>query len=101
MPYGSAFPHQDILKYIIHRFYRIDGISLTVADVDAQTFKYPSPYKREYNYPQKPGDEVNLECDLIGKYVGEMEENPEPQTWIWIFSENTVCIISKNMKRGE
>jgi len=77
---------KDILKYVIHKgSIAIDGISLTVADVDAQTFQVSIiPHTREVTTlsTKKPGDEVNLECDLIGKYVEKLmkfEENPEPQ----------------------
>ena len=64
---------EDILKYIIFKgSITIDGISLTVAYVDENIFKVSViPHTLEntiLNY-KKINDSVNIECDLIGKYV--------------------------------
>jgi riboflavin synthase len=50
----------------------VNGISLTVAGVDAQRFDVQIiPYTWDNTMLQhaRPGDLVNLECDIIGKYV--------------------------------
>lgn len=50
----------------------IDGISLTVAYVDASMFKVsviPHTGEETTLLKRKPGDIVNLENDIIGKYV--------------------------------
>ena len=50
----------------------IDGISLTVAAVDSSTFKVsiiPHTLKETILGTKKVGDIVNLENDLLGKYV--------------------------------
>jgi riboflavin synthase len=50
----------------------VDGISLTVAGVDERLFDVQIiPYTWENTTLQraKPGDLVNIECDIIGKYV--------------------------------
>lgn len=55
----------------------IDGISLTVAGVDEKLFDVQIiPYTWEHTTFQrlKSGDVVNLECDIIGKYVVRVAE---------------------------
>ena len=50
----------------------IDGISLTVAAVDDKAFKVsliPHTAAETGLLEKKPGDKVNLETDIIGKYV--------------------------------
>lgn len=63
----------NILKYIIYKgSIAIDGISLTVAYVDDEIFKVSIiPHtKRETTLVEKSvGDEVNLEVDMVGKYI--------------------------------
>lgn len=63
----------DILKYIVLKgSIAIDGISLTVAYVDDEVFKVSIiPHTKDETTLLKKdiGNKVNLECDLIGKYV--------------------------------
>ncbi len=63
----------EVLKYIIPKgSIGIDGISLTVAYVDKEIFKVSIiPHTKDVTtlLNNKPGDEVNLECDMIGKYI--------------------------------
>jgi riboflavin synthase len=50
----------------------VDGISLTVAALEADTFSVaviPHTLERTTLLKKKPGDEVNLEYDVIAKYV--------------------------------
>ena len=50
----------------------IDGISLTVAKMSASTFSVsiiPHTLKETVLGVKKVGDEVNLETDIIGKYI--------------------------------
>ena len=64
------------LCYIVEKgSITIDGISLTVAYVDESCFKVSIiPHTRqETNLSSKiVGDKVNLECDIIGKYVEKL-----------------------------
>lgn len=66
----------DLLKYIIYKgSISIDGVSLTVAYVDDSTFKVSIiPHTKDVTtlLDKKIGDKVNLECDMIGKYVEKM-----------------------------
>ena len=65
-----------ILKYIIEKgSIAIDGVSLTVAYVDNRIFKVsviPQTGKETILLKKRPGDTVNLENDLIGKYVEKL-----------------------------
>lgn len=75
----------DILKYIVQKgSIAIDGISLTVAYVDETVFKVSIiPHTKEVTtlLKKKVGDVVNLECDVVGKYIEKLllvkEETPE------------------------
>ena len=64
---------KSVIKYIISRgSIAIDGTSLTVVDVVENTFRVSIiPITKEETILLKkiPGDEVNLECDMVGKYI--------------------------------
>lgn len=66
----------NILKYIVYKgSITIDGISLTVAYIDESMFKVsiiPHTYKQTILSNKKIGDSVNLECDIVGKYVEKL-----------------------------
>lgn len=68
-------PH-DILKYIVQKgSIAIDGISLTVACADDSRFGVSIiPHTKDATtlLRKKAGDTVNLECDIIGKYVEKL-----------------------------
>jgi riboflavin synthase len=69
----SVSTSKDILKYIIMKgSIAIDGVSLTVAYLDDEKFKVsliPHTAKNTTLLDKKIGDTVNLENDVIGKYV--------------------------------
>lgn len=66
----------NLLKYIVEKgSIAIDGISLTVAYVDDSCFKVsiiPHTADETILLHKKTGDTVNLECDVIGKYVEKL-----------------------------
>ena len=73
--YGVRVP-DDFMRYVVPKgSVTIDGISLTVA----RWFLFPFPtidiavipYTYEYTNirDRKPGDAVNLEGDILGKYI--------------------------------
>ncbi|MFW5647779.1 MAG: riboflavin synthase [Candidatus Alkaliphilus sp. MAG34] len=66
----------DILKYVINKgSIAVDGISLTVAYVDDRCFKVsiiPFTGDETTLLGKNIGDEVNLEVDMIGKYVEKL-----------------------------
>jgi riboflavin synthase len=63
----------DVMRYIIHKgSIAIDGISLTVAGVNKKSFRVwiiPHTFAVTALRERKVGDAVNLEADLLGKYV--------------------------------
>jgi riboflavin synthase len=62
-----------IMKYVIEKgSVAIDGTSLTVARVGKEDFKVSIiPLTRDETtlLSKKIGEEVNLECDMVGKYI--------------------------------
>ena len=64
---------QEVMRYVIHKgSIAVDGISLTVADVKKNSFRIwiiPHTYEVTALRERKIGDAVNLEADLLGKYV--------------------------------
>ena len=72
----------DILKYIVHKgSIAIDGVSLTVAYVDENIFKVSIiPHTKDETtlLVKKIGDEVNLESDMLAKYVEKLLKYDEP-----------------------
>lgn len=67
---------ENLLRYIIEKgSIAIDGISLTVAYVDNEVFKVsiiPHTGEETTLLNKKIGDVVNLECDMVGKYVEKL-----------------------------
>jgi riboflavin synthase len=70
----------EVMRYIVPKgFIAVDGISLTVTTKDTDTFGVSIVgYTREHTIlaDRKPGDLVNLEVDIIGKYVAELQKTP-------------------------
>ena len=66
----------ELLRYIVEKgSIAIDGISLTVAAVTAQDFSVsviPHTGSETTLLARKPGDAVNLECDILAKYVEKL-----------------------------
>ncbi|NOU97610.1 riboflavin synthase [Paenibacillus sp. LMG 31456] len=65
-----------ILKYMIpHGSITIDGISLTLVHVSEQRFTVsiiPHTLAQTVLQTKQPGDQVNLEADVLGKYVEKL-----------------------------
>ncbi len=63
----------DVMRYVVFKgSVAVDGISLTVAGVNGKSFRiWIIPHTHEVTAlrERKVGDAVNLEADLIGKYV--------------------------------
>lgn len=66
----------SILRYIVQKgSIAIDGVSLTVASVDDEVFKVsiiPHTADETTLLKKYEGAKVNLECDVIGKYVEKL-----------------------------
>ncbi len=74
----------SLLRYIVEKgSIAIDGISLTVAKVTNSTFSVsiiPHTASETTLSMKKTGDIVNLENDIIGKYIERLIKTSEPHT---------------------
>ena len=67
-----AFPRELAPYFISKGSVAVDGISLTIADLQEDRFKIqiiPHTWQHTNLQGARPGTRVNLECDLVGKYV--------------------------------
>ena len=66
----------DVLRYVVFKgSVAVDGISLTVADVTKRGFRIwiiPHTFDVTALRTRKVGDAVNLETDILGKYVEKL-----------------------------
>lgn len=69
----------EILRYVVEKgSVAVDGISLTVASVDAKKFTVsliPHSFANTTLQFAKAGDTVNIECDMFAKYVEKFLKN--------------------------
>ena len=72
----------DIMTYVVEKgSIAIDGISLTLADVKKRSFNIyliPHTLKNTHLMDKMPGDQVNLETDILGKYVQKFVSPNKP-----------------------
>ena len=63
----------EVMRYVVHKgSIAVDGMSLTVAAVQRKSFRIwiiPHTYEVTALRERKVGDRVNLEADILGKYV--------------------------------
>ncbi|MBE6048473.1 MAG: riboflavin synthase [Clostridium sp.] len=73
---------EELTRYIVEKgSITVDGISLTVAFVDNKSFKVsiiPHTAKETILLNKLVGEEVNIECDILAKYI-ERLINPKIQ----------------------
>ncbi len=69
---------QEIMRYIVQKgFIAVDGVSLTVVECNSTTFSVSLVTYTLENTTlggRRPGDMVNLEVDIIAKYVARLRE---------------------------
>lgn len=69
-------PPRELMRYIVQKgSIAVDGISLTVAAVSEKAFTVwiiPHTYQVTALRERKTGDFVNLETDILGKYVEKL-----------------------------
>lgn len=74
--FGAEPADKGVLRYIVPRgSIAIDGISLTVVRVTEHDFAVsiiPHTLAETILNEKQPGDTVNIECDILGKYVERM-----------------------------
>ncbi len=71
-------PPAELMSYIVNQgFIAVDGVSLTVIECDDSSFKVslvPYTYNNTILGRRKPSDMVNLEVDIIAKYVEQVQQ---------------------------
>ncbi len=71
----------DIMEYIVMKgSVTLDGISLTVAEVLLDSFMVsviPHTAEETTILERSAGDIINIECDVIGKYVKQFTDKPK------------------------
>ena len=71
-----------ILYYIVEKgSVALDGVSLTVAAVTEKWFSVSLiPHTRQVTtlHAKKPGDRINIETDIVGKYTEKFLRTPKP-----------------------
>ncbi|MCH8864734.1 MAG: riboflavin synthase, partial [Chloroflexi bacterium] len=76
----------EIMRYTVQKgFIAVDGISLTVIDRDENSFRVSvvSYTQQQTTLGEKrAGDPVNLETDIIGKYVEQFTRSQTQSTGI-------------------
>ena len=80
-----------LIRYIVEKgSVALDGISLTVAEVTADSFSVsviPHPAANTTLLNKKNGDRLNIECDIIGKYIEKLSK-PSSGITIEFLTEN-------------
>jgi riboflavin synthase len=69
----AVAPPPELLRYIVEKgSIAVDGVSLTVNGVDTSGFSLmliPTTIAQTTLAEKRPGDKVNIETDIIGKYI--------------------------------
>lgn len=90
---------QNVMKYCIEKgSIALDGISLTIADITSSTISVsmiPHTIGNTNFGQKKPGDVVNLENDMVGKYIDKLLHFEEPKT-----KENTSGITMEMLRNA-
>jgi len=67
---------RDLDRYLVFKgSIAIDGISLTIAVIEDDVLAVsliPHSYRNTNLHTRKPGDRLNLECDILAKYVEKL-----------------------------
>lgn len=72
---------KETLKYLVYKgSVTIDGISLTVARLDLDVIEaavIPHTYRETNMSDRRPGERVNLECDVLAKHIERLLSSVE------------------------
>jgi len=85
-------PEESILKYVVEKgSVAVDGISLTVISVDHHSFEVsviPHTQVETTIQSKRVGELVNIECDIIGKYVEKLSTTAKEKVTLSFLTEN-------------
>ena len=103
--HGEAFevwieaPKEIINHSIVKGSIATDGISLTIVELTDSAFSIwviPETWERTTLSHRKPGERINLETDLIGKYIYRfLETQPAPQKTVEEQNETLKKMLSQ------
>ena len=72
----------SIMRYVVEKgFIAVDGVSLTIVNCDDSSFSVTIiPFTRDNTVlgSKRVGESVNLEADIIAKYVERLHTGPRP-----------------------
>jgi riboflavin synthase len=75
---------EELLPFVVERgSIAVEGVSLTVAAVGEDWFEVsliPETLERTTLGEREPGDRVNVECDVVARYVQRMLPGMSPLT---------------------
>lgn len=84
---------EDILKYIVNKgSIALDGISLTVSNVNKNSLEVsiiPTTIKETNLATKKIGDLINIETDIIGRYIYKFLNKEEKSSISYEFLKNS------------
>jgi riboflavin synthase len=73
---------RELDRYLVYKgSITIDGISLTIASVEDGLVKVaiiPHTYEATNLAGRRPGERVNIECDILAKHVARLLQHPTP-----------------------
>lgn len=82
----------EIMRYVVSKgFIAVDGASLTVADRDAQSFTVSLVgFTRQHTNldSRRPGEMVNLEVDIVAKYVERLVKGEKQEITLDFLAEH-------------
>jgi riboflavin synthase len=93
---------EDLTRYLVEKgSVAVEGISLTIAGIEATRMRIaiiPFTYRETNLYSLAEGDPVNLECDVLAKYVEKLTQE-RPGT-LANKSDDSSLSIKKLQKEG-
>lgn len=85
-----------VLRYVVEKgFIAVDGVSLTIVGRDSDTFTVSVVAYTQANTTLglgRPGQQVNLEADIVGKYVEHFTKNKGSGLTMGFLSEHGFCL---------
>ena len=69
----------ELDRYLVYKgSITLDGISLTIASIEDRIVRVaiiPHTYEATNLSARKPGDRINIECDVLAKHIGKLLEH--------------------------
>lgn len=82
----------DVMRYLVEKGYiAVDGVSLTIINCDAKSFTVSLVrYSQEHTSlkQRRPGDAVNLEVDIMAKYLERLRGEGESRITLEFLDEH-------------